>query len=145
MRTQLALFFTGFFILTNSFCQERQQRDFQDKIENSNWYVEDSLQLEDYEMMVVSIDSDSISQVYVNWIEGMSSNRCSYSTAFTKDYFWMELGGCRYESTEIKYVYGFLTFGKDDALNLLFSERKFDSKKDLMEQKDWIRFDRMVD
>lgn len=142
MKTVHAITFLLLLISTSGICQDNIQNDFINNIENTSWSCEDSIQLEDYEMMVVSFAEDSITHGYLNWLDGLYSNRCSYVVLFTDSYFELELGGCREPSTDIKYVYGYLTEGKKDELNILLSEKNFTSFEVLKKQEGWIPFER---
>jgi hypothetical protein len=140
MKTLLILLLT--IITQQCYCQDKVQDAFRDNVVNTNWSCEDSVELKDYEMMVICFTEDSITHGYINWLDGMYSNRCSYEVKFSDTHCELEIGGCVEPSSEVKYVYGFLSDGNNDELNILMSENKLVVNDKFKQQKGWIRFER---
>ena len=126
-----------------SFSQSDSKEDFNRDIIDKAWSAEDTTQKADYEMMFVSISQDSITLAYINWIEGMSANQCSYSKKDKKTCFELAIGNC-VDSVDISFVYGYLSENKR-ILNILFEENKLKNIENIREDKDWLHFELLTE
>jgi hypothetical protein len=134
---KLILLLSTFFIVSSiGLCQNKFEKDFSTDVIDKTWSVEDASQKTDYESMYVFISKDSLTMVYVNWIEGMSMNQCSFTKKDLKFCFELSMKNC-IELPETKFVYGYLTEDKK-KLNLLLSENRLISTESIKARKDWI-------
>ena len=144
MKIKLAFLSISFvFVAWNTFCQNTFEKDFKQDIIEKTWSAEDTTQKADYEQMFVLIFQDSITIAYVNWLEGMSANQCSYTKKDKQSCFELTLGKCG-EPAETNFVYGNLSQDKK-TLNLLFADKQITDFDKINERKGWLHFELLTE
>ena len=139
MQYKVTLLLTAFVLATTiSFCQTTFEKEFNRDIVDKTWSAEDTAQKADYETMYVLISKDSLTIAYLNWIEGMSVNQCSYSKKDLKKCFELTIGNC-VVTAETKFIYGYMSEDKK-TLNLLLADDRITSIEKIKTMNGWLYF-----
>ena len=100
-------------LLTQQFIQVRAQSSytpinlnvFNREILGEVWSSEDTSLAKDYETLIFHIDQDSLSLLYLNWIEALSYNTCSYTKKIEKGLLHLNVQNCTNNSnTQTIYI-----------------------------------------
>jgi hypothetical protein len=128
------------------FCQNNDNKmdksTYENQVLNKGWSLEDSTKKSEYELIVFVFKPDTVSTVYINWIEGMGSTSCEY--VFNSDNIFFKLGlkNCDQENY-YSFIYGYLN--KLGQLCILMRNENLVLNKQLLKEDNWLILTEVID
>lgn len=140
-----AFLFTLFFTLVSA-CncvsqvnRKLEQNEFDTDILNQWWSFEDKAAKGECDMRILIVKTKEFEMNCVNWANGFSGSKCTYSLTIKNDLIELAPGNCE-KSANPGYVYGYLS---DASLFLLISGKRLEMTPELLKEKSWFKFDKI--
>lgn len=117
-----------------------EQNEFDTDILNQWWSFEDKVNKGgECDMRILIVKTGEFEMNCVNWANGFSGSKCTYSVTIKNDFFELTAKDCQ-KSINPGFIYGYLS---ETNLFLLISNKKLDTSPELLKEKNWFKFEKI--
>jgi len=116
-----------------------EQNEFDTDILNHWWACEDKVNKSECDMRIFLVKTVELELNCVNWANGFSGSKCTYSLILQNDFLELTVGICG-ETINPGFIYGYLSGAN---LYILTSNKKLSLGSNLLAEKDWHKFERI--
>lgn len=117
-----------------------EKTQFQNEIINQWWSNENKETVKDCDMRIFVIKSSEFEMNCINWTDGFSGQKCNYELFLKDNFFALNPVKCQ-NSQSPGFIYGYLS--EKNQLYLLISKKALELNSNLLNQKNWMLFEKI--